>query len=143
MVSRALVSFPLAIALGLALTVGLSGPTAAQVLATGQFEVAGRIEGEPFSGDIFRRFSARHTLPADLGPTAGRQLAVRLQDISDPDQVCSFDHPLSGCVTVDWTMNPNNVFRNLMTIQTVIGSVEFHLRMNDTLASSPEPAHPQ
>ena len=47
------------------------------------------------------------SLPSDLGPTSGRRLALTLRDSSRPDQTCSRQHPLSGCVTVDWSDGPS------------------------------------
>ena len=33
----------------------------------------------------------------------GDILVFRLQDVTRPDVECSSEHPLSGCVTIDWS----------------------------------------
>ena len=116
-------------------------PVQGQVIASGQFELREGIQ--------FKQFSFRHTVPLGLGSTTGRQLAVRLRDVTQPDRTCEIDHPLSGCATIDWPLPEGTVplvdenFRNLVAVETANGLLEFHLRMDDGLSSQPEPVHPE
>lgn len=111
-------------------------PAQGQVIASGQFELREGIQ--------FKQFTFHHTIPAGLGSTAGRQMAIRLRDLTDPDRTCDADHPLSGCATVDYSLElTGQIFRNLVAVQTTAGPAELHLRLDDTLSSQPEPARPE
>ena len=62
---------------------------------------------------------------------SGRTLSLSLRDLTRPRQRCVSEHPLSGCVTVDWADFPgrphvpkSGVFRNELTV----GGVRLHLR---------------
>jgi len=76
-------------------------------------------------------------------------LRVSLWDASRPTQTCSRDHPLSGCVTVDWSDAPgrphvpnDGVFANQLTLPTTDGTTTFNLRESGELAATPEQFSP-
>ena len=56
--------------------------------------------GDPGFNDVL---VAAHDLPADVDQTGGLRLVLRLWDATRTEQKCSREHPLSGCVTVDWS----------------------------------------
>ncbi len=87
-----------------------------------------------------------HTLPLDLGATAGDRLIVSLRDLTQTSQVCPGDEDPSGglfdgCATVDWPF-PGRRGINLVEAQLTTGLETFHLRMGDVLSSQPEPDGP-
>lgn len=138
-----LFSVALAFGCGVALVAGLpASPAAAQVLASGQFELQAATEVDPAAVGFNDAFTFRHPVPPGLGPTAGHQLVVRLRDVGRPRQTCGSDHPASGCATVDWAL-PGQVFRNLVELPTTNGRILLHMRLDGSLGSDPEPAHPE
>jgi hypothetical protein len=89
------------------------------------------------------------TATAPPGGTAGQTLVVRLRDARRPDQACDSEHPLSGCVTVDWSdieNRPNvpegGVFDNHLTVDLVSGPRTFFLSETGALADEPDAFSP-
>jgi len=79
----------------------------------------------------------------------GATLTVSLWDASRPTQTCGSDHPLSGCVTVDWSDAPSRphvpesgVFANQLTLMTSDGPAVFNLSESGALASNPDEFSP-
>ncbi len=113
------------------------------LLASGVFEVpAARAFGEPGFHEQYRFV---HELPTGLEPTAGRVLVLALRDVGRPDQTCDQDHPLSGCVTVDWSdsgsrpkVPPGGVFDNSIRVELTSGTATFYLSQTDRLADEPD-----
>ena len=73
------------------------------------------------------------------------QLTVRLVDQSRPDATCDEEHPLSGCVTVDWSdsearpnVPPGGVFDNSLVIDLESGLQTFYLSESGSLADQPD-----
>ncbi|MEM1180820.1 MAG: hypothetical protein AAGM22_20920 [Acidobacteriota bacterium] len=115
----------------------------AQTLASGLFDLPNSTgPGDPGFNSAL---TANRTLPADLPPTAGAEIHVRLRDVSRPDMVCDLDDTFgdlfSGCAAVDWPF-PGRRGINLVEVETDQGLVTLHLRMNDTLSLDPEPDGP-
>ncbi len=91
--------------------------------------------------------SVSATIP-QLGPLEGRTgsvIRVSLRDASRPEQTCSQDHPLSGCLTIDWSDAPgrphvpdSGVFRNELTFITADGTTKLHLSDSGVLAETPD-----
>jgi len=88
-------------------------------------------------------------LEGRIPPTAsgrrGDPLEVRLWDASRPDQICPSDHPLSGCVTIDWSADPggsrvpaSGVFDNSLTLEGSDGSFRLFLSEVRGLADTPD-----
>lgn len=76
---------------------------------------------------------------------SGRTLTVSLRDVSRPGIRCAYDHPLSGCATVDWADDPSRpkvpsdgVFRNVL----VVGGRRFYLSRSGRLAARPDAYRP-
>lgn len=117
--------------------------TDAQTLASGTFDL------EESSGPGHPAFNsaltANHTLPGDLGSTAGGMIVVALRDSSRPDKVCDLDDDFgdlfSGCAAVDWPF-PGRRGINLLEVETTSGMQTLHLRIGDTLSADPEPDGP-
>ena len=72
-------------------------------------------------------------------------VSLALRDASRPRQMCSEDHPLSGCVTVDWSDDParphvpmSGVFVNALTVVTADGARTLYLHPAGTLTARPE-----
>jgi len=93
-----------------------------------------------------KTLSLTATVP-DLGPLAGvtgSTIVVSLRDASRPGQTCNQDHPLSGCLTIDWSDAPgrprvpdSGVFRNELTFTTG-GTTTLHLSESGVLADNPD-----
>ena len=76
---------------------------------------------------------------------SGRRLTLSLRDLTRPNRRCSTEHPLSGCVTVDWSDFPSRphvprggVFRN----ELAVGGLRLKLRESGALAAKPDPYSP-
>jgi hypothetical protein len=87
-------------------------------------------------------------LPDEVSELSG-QLTVSLKDIGRPEQTCDRDHPLSGCVTVDWSdfegrpgVPGGGVFDNHLNLVSASGPVEFFLSETNGLASTPDSYSP-
>jgi hypothetical protein len=79
----------------------------------------------------------------------GRTVALALRDAGRPDQRCTQDHPLGGCVTVDWADDPSRphvprsgVFANTVAVSTAKGTELLHLHPAGTLDRRSEPYTP-
>lgn len=88
------------------------------------------------------------TVPANGAEQAG-QLVVILRDSGRPSQTCDRDHPLSGCVTVDWSdfddrpgVPPGGVFDNRLTVVSTTGPVTHFLSERNGLAPQPDDYSP-
>jgi hypothetical protein len=91
--------------------------------------------------------TATARLPARL-PRAAR-LVLSLRDLSRPLQRCGFDHPLSGCATVDWSDDPSRpnvppggVLTNTIRVRHASGPRTLYLRSSGALSDRPEPFAP-
>ncbi len=125
-------------------------PAAAQsddlILLADSVDVAGAQEfGQP---GFHEPVILTGTLPEGVSNGAGR-LAVRLRDTSRPSQECNREHPLSGCVTVDWSdfegrlgVPPGGVFDNRLTVASNDGSTNYFLSEQDGLAAQPDDYSP-
>lgn len=122
-----------------------SGPSA--VLATGTIAV---VAANSFDDPGFHLLAVVNaTLPADLSPTSGRQLVLTLRDSSRPDQTCARQHPLSGCVTIDWSdapgrsnVPPGGVFDNHIALSVGGAQSVFFLHEDGRLDPEPETFDP-
>lgn len=92
---------------------------------------------------------AQPSVPADIGPTAGRRLVLSLRDVGRPDQECSQQHPLSGCATVDWSdspgrpnVPPDGVFDNHLALELSTGPLTLFFHEDAELATEPEQFEP-
>jgi len=89
------------------------------------------------------------TIPALASESPAGTLTVSLWDASRPTQTCRRNHPLSGCVTVDWSDAPGRphvpdggVFLNQLTLQSTDGPSTFNLSESGVLASAPDEFSP-
>ena len=113
----------------------------AAVLAAGTLGLpAARAFGEPGFHQVL---VAQARLPRRIPP--GARLVLTLRDASRPRQRCAFDHPLSGCATVDWANDPSRpkvpasgVFLN----ELVAGGAKYFLSAGGALARRPDPYRP-
>ncbi|MFQ5556969.1 MAG: hypothetical protein ACE5GB_05615 [Acidimicrobiales bacterium] len=76
-------------------------------------------------------------------------LVLRLRDVDRPGQTCDREHPLSGCVTVDWSdfddrpgVPPGGVFDNHVTFGSGSGALALFLTESGALASMPDQYSP-
>lgn len=77
------------------------------------------------------------------------QLVIGLRDVGRPEQTCDRDHPLSGCVTVDWSdfegrpgVPGDGVFDNRLNVVSAAGAVELFLSEDRGLAATPDEYSP-
>ncbi|HEC08039.1 MAG TPA: hypothetical protein ENI86_00570 [Acidimicrobiales bacterium] len=119
-------------------------PATGSVLATGTVEVPG---AQSFEDPGFHEpLEVSVAVPAELAGRSGR-LVLRLADAARPGITCEREHPLSGCVTVDWSdfadrpgVPPGGVFDNHLAVTTAgpgTGAVLF-LSETGLLASAPD-----
>lgn len=80
---------------------------------------------------------------------AGQTLVVRLRDAGRQGQECDSDHPLSGCLTIDWSdfddrpdVPPGGVFDNHIVVSTATGPRTYFLSETGVLAAEPDPYSP-
>ena len=131
--------------LALALLLALSTPSqlTAQVLAEGEVDLF--FSTGPGSPNFNSPITQMHTVPADIGPTAGRLLVLSLRDSSRPEQFCDPEDPtgglFEGCAVVDWPFAGRRGI-NLVELELDEGSRTFHLRMSDEFDDEPEPEGP-
>ena len=72
----------------------------ARTLLKGTFEIPATYQfGKPGHHEVL---TAELLAPQNLGATAGSRLVVNLWDDTRPEMTCWFEHPSSGCLTVDW-----------------------------------------
>ncbi len=82
--------------------------------------------------------SIQGILPTDLDGAevgvSGYTILISLRDASRPEQTCDRDHPLSGCVTIDWADSPGRphvpttgVFDNQVSLMTTRGLRHLYL----------------
>ena len=88
---------------------------------------------------------AKRVTRCALGLLLFAALVLRLRDVERPDRQCDSDHPLSGCITVDWSdfegrpgVPPGGVFDNHLTIQLASGPRTFYLSETGSLANEPD-----
>jgi hypothetical protein len=128
---------------GGASSVGGGGSGSVSLLASGEFSVpAAEAFGDPGFHEAFQQVVP---LSADVGSTLGRTLAVRMWDVSRPEQTCSEDHPLSGCATVDWSdadsrpnVPPGGVFDNRLRLVLASGARDYYLSETLMLTDMPD-----
>ena len=77
------------------------------------------------------------------------ELVVRLRDAGRPNQTCARDHPLSGCVTVDWSdfegrpgVPVGGVFDNRVAVMSTAGATTLFLSETRGLAQEPDEYSP-
>lgn len=119
--------------------------TDATTLAAGEVSVpAAEAFGEPGFHEVIEISAA---IPA--GIPAGSTLTVRLRDAARPTQTCASEHPLSGCVTIDWSdfedrpaVPAGGVFDNHLVVPLGSGSTTFFLSESGVLAPQPDAYSP-
>ena len=87
--------------------------------------------------------AATQDIPISVRVEPGWTLVVTLQ-AARPSLSCPFDHPLSGCPTIDWSDDParshtpeSGVFRNTLTLPFDSGARSLALRAGGTFAETP------
>jgi hypothetical protein len=116
------------------------------VLLAGSVEVPGaRSFGAP---GFHEPIVLTGTVPAD-GTEQQGPLVVTLRDAGRPAQTCDRDHPLSGCVIVDWSdfddrpgVPPGGVFDNRLAVVSTTGPVTHFLSERNRLAPQPDDYSP-
>jgi len=126
-----------------ATTIANAGGSVTLVSGTAKVEAAQSFDDSGFHKVI----SVAGTVP-NLDPAAGASqptLEVSLWDASRPDQTCNQDHPLSGCLTIDWSDSPgrphvpeSGVFNNQIAFVSANGTVALHLSESGSLAVVPD-----
>ncbi len=112
------------------------------VLAGGEVEVPA---ASSFDDPEFH-FAVSRTSSAPAETPGNGTLVLTLRDLSRPDEACSQEHPLSGCLTVDWSdfegrpgVPPGGVLENSITLQLVSGPKTFYLTERSGLADQKPP----
>ena len=77
------------------------------------------------------------------------RLVIRLWDADRPDVTCDSEHPISGCVTVDWgdaqsrpNVPPGGVFDNSISFALATGERSFFLSESGALNDVSDPLVP-
>ena len=112
------------------------------VLLTGTIDIPGAQGfGEP---GFHERYVVTGELPESASGVTG-ELVVRLWDAGRPTQTCDQDHPLSGCVTVDWSdfedrpgVPTGGVFDNRLTVVSAPNDLDLFLSEDRGLATEPD-----
>ena len=93
--------------------------------------------------------AATLSLPQDLSTTIGRRIILTLTDVGRPLVLCSQQHPLSGCATVDWSdsesrpgVPPGGVFENSVSLTFASGARALFLSEDGSLSDSPDSFQP-
>ncbi len=121
-------------------------PSGETVLLVGSVGVPGASSfGEP---GFHEPFLLTGVVPESAMGVTG-ELIVRLRDIGRPSLACDREHPLSGCVTVDWSdfedrpgVPPGGVFDNRLTVISDAGSASHFLSEIGGLVSEPDDYSP-
>ncbi len=116
------------------------------VLAAGTLDVPGaQAFGDP---GFHEPLEISAPIPAGAEGRQGR-LVLRLADAARPGITCESEHPLSGCVTVDWSdfadrpgVPPGGVFDNHLGVVTAEGPELLFLSESGALAASPDDYSP-
>ncbi len=125
-----------------------SAPGAEQVLVRGSVKIPSvvGIKDAPGFHDVFETSA---TLPSALAATKGATLIVRFRDLTRPTMTCSYEHPLSGCVTLDWSDFPERpkvpaggAFEQRVSLPTSTGGLDLFLSQNQTLQPQGDPYEP-
>jgi hypothetical protein len=118
----------------------------AAVLLAGTVEIPG---AGAFEDPGFHEVVILSGVLPDAASGLSGQLTVSLMDVGRPEQTCDRDHPLSGCVTVDWSdfegrpgVPGGGVFDNHLNLVSASGPVEFFLSETNGLASTPDSYSP-
>lgn len=121
---------------------------AEQVLASGSVIVPA-VEGIQDAPGFHEVSEFTATLPTDLRAMSGSTLIVRFRDLTRPDVTCASEHPLSGCVTLDWSDFPERpkvpeggAFEQRVSLPTVDGTRDLFLSESGELHTTPDPYQP-
>ena len=126
---------------------GTESPDEEIVLASGSFEIPAVDGIQDAPG--FHEVIGRAGRIVDAAGMAGDVLVFRLRDLTRTDIECSSEHPLSGCVTIDWSdfeerprVPPGGAFSHRVTVELVSGPHDFFLSDTGALADVPDPYRP-
>jgi hypothetical protein len=116
----------------------------ARTLIAGELRVpAARSFGDPGFHEVL---IAAKRPRADVRTPTRFRLVLSLRDIGRPRQMCSSEHPLSGCATVDWAdflgrpkVPRDGVFQNTVNVELASGRRTFFLSPSGALARHPNP----
>ena len=81
-------------------------------------------------------YSSGGTLPADVGPTAGKVLVLSVRDISRPDIVCTGGIGGSNCAIIVALPSRDEGF---VSVQTESARTNYYLHSSYRLELNPEP----
>ena len=124
-----------------------SPPAGATTLAEGVFRLAA---ASSFDDPGFHVVVTASGRVRREGAARGKQrLVLSLRDAARPEQICTREHPLSGCATVDWSDSEDRphvpavgVFDNRLTLALASGARTFYLREGGGLSAAPGPYRP-
>jgi hypothetical protein len=117
------------------------------LLASGTFEIPA-VQTIADAPGFHERVVASGSV-ANVTATAGETLVIRLRDETRPGIECASEHPLSGCVTVDWSdfedrprVPTGGAFTHLVSIELQSGRHDFFLSESGLLADVPDEYQP-
>jgi hypothetical protein len=121
-------------------------PEATAVVLSGSATIPGaRAFGDPGFHEVI---VLTGTVPGGATGLSGR-LVISLHDVGRTEQTCDRDHPLSGCVTVDWSdfedrpgVPAGGVFDNRLSVVSASGALELFLSEDRGLATTPDAYSP-
>ena len=125
-----------------------SSETFLTVLASGTFEVPA-VQGINDAPGFHEVFDATALVPPSIHVGSGSRILIRFRDRTRPDVTCASEHPLSGCVTLDWSDFPERprvpaegAFEQRLTLDAAAGHQDLFLSQSGTLNARPDHYEP-
>jgi len=125
-----------------------SSETFLTVLASGTFEVPA-VQGINDAPGFHEVFDATALVPPSIHVGSGSRILIRFRDRTRPDVKCASEHPLSGCVTLDWSDFPERprvpaegAFEQRLTLDAAAGHQDLFLSQSGTLNARPDHYEP-
>jgi hypothetical protein len=125
-----------------------SSETFLTVLASGTFEVPA-VQGINDAPGFHEVFDAAALVPPSIHVGSGSRILIRFRDRTRPDVTCASEHPLSGCVTLDWSDFPERprvpaegAFEQRLTLDAAAGHQDLFLSNSGTLNARPDHYEP-
>ncbi|MEI7619375.1 MAG: hypothetical protein WCK14_12225 [Actinomycetota bacterium] len=125
-----------------------SSETALTLLASGAFEVPA-VQGIKDAPGFHEVFDTTALVPAATHVGSGSRILIRFRDRTRPTVTCASEHPLSGCVTLDWSDFPERprvpaggAFEQRLTLDAAAGHQDLYLSQSGTLNAQPDHYEP-
>ena len=125
-----------------------SSEMALTLLASGAFDVPA-VQGIKDAPGFHEVFDATALVPPAIHVGSGSRILIRFRDRTRPHVTCASEHPLSGCVTLDWSDFPERprvpaggAFEQRLTLDAAAGHQDLYLSQSGTLNARPDQYEP-